>query len=179
MKKSSVIHLHKKGWSHREIREAEDLIKKGHKKKTRFVRILDKSIFWLFLFVMIIGNLFISVSIVPLLLFVKSIFAVIVILALACLLGFLFDLLINDIHNLTRKLYLFAGIIVTMSGFTFSLILTDIVNVIAENSELNIYHNPILIASLYTIALIIPHILITKKEHRELSNILADQKKHL
>ena len=93
--------LRAKGWSKADINKAANIINKAEKPKK--IQLLDEVIYWFILVIAIIGNIVISIALVPFLIALKSSFLYLVIILMAITFGFLFDSLIRDIESLLRN----------------------------------------------------------------------------
>ena len=57
--------LHVKGWSKKEIKHAEKIIKKAEKKKHPHMKKLENSLYWFTLIIGIIGSVVVSLILIP------------------------------------------------------------------------------------------------------------------
>ncbi len=155
-------HLHhkllKKGWTLEEIEKLSKITKEAKERKTPFVKFLDKSVYWLFLAITIIGNLVASIILVPFMFFFTgfALYSVAAILGIA--LGLFMDHIIHDIEQITTKHHVFAVFsilslaivsVVYMTMFTKNLIIV---------AGLKTEQQPLTIAIVYTVALILPYL---------------------
>ncbi|MBD3310048.1 hypothetical protein GF351_02415 [Candidatus Woesearchaeota archaeon] len=150
--------LRKKGWSEKDIQEALRIIKAGQKKKRPGVKLVDKIVYWAALFVAIIGNMVISLTLVPFLIALEgySLYSIIAVLGLSF--GFFFDLLIRDIEKLQTKHYIIAGLfipgIAVVNVLYMTLVANQWINLLGIKTSL---HNPVLIIILYVVAFMLPY----------------------
>jgi len=148
-------HLTEKGWNRRDINKTIKIIEKAKKNKHPKIKILDKSVYWFSLILVIFGNFILSISLIPVLLALKGLSLYLVIITLGISFGLLFELLIRTIEHLKTKHHLFLGIIIPiLAVINFIIISSNIKKLIGiENPQ-----NPIIVGSVYTIAFIIPYI---------------------
>lgn len=156
-------HLHhkllKKGWTLEEIKRLSEVMEKAKKKKSPFVKLLDKSVYWLFLAIAIIGNLVISIILIPFLMFFTGIplYSIVAILGIAF--GLFLDLVIHDMEHLTPKHHILGGLfIVSLAAITFVYITMFAMNLI-EVAGLKTQQQPLVIGTVYTVSLLIPYLL--------------------
>ena len=96
--------LLEKGFSKKEALKTIKIIQKAKEKKSPKIKFLDAVIYWFLLIVAIIGNIVISIILIPFLLAFKKIPLYFTIVILAAMFGFLFDQLIRDIENLENRI---------------------------------------------------------------------------
>lgn len=147
--------LVEKGWKKSDINKTIKIIEKAKKNKHPQIKTLDKFVYWFSLLIAIIGNLVISISLIPVLLALKGIFVYVVIITLGISFGLLFELLIRTIENLEVKHHLFLSIIIPIIAvINFIIISNNIKELIGIESQ----QNPIIIGAVYAIAFILPYI---------------------
>ncbi|HJO01406.1 MAG: hypothetical protein QF655_02575 [Candidatus Woesearchaeota archaeon] len=148
-------YLVEKGWKKSDINKTIKIIEKAKKNKHPQIKSLDKLVYWFSLLITIIGNLVISISLIPVLLILKGPQLYLVIIILGFAFGLLFELLLRGIENLETKHHLFLGIIIPIIAVTnFIIISKNIKTFIGlENPQ-----DPIIVGSVYAIAFIIPYI---------------------
>ncbi|MBT4651588.1 hypothetical protein HOC13_03645 [Candidatus Woesearchaeota archaeon] len=152
LKKEELLN---KGWSNQEIERAEAILEKTEQKDV----FLSKIVFWSALAVTILGNILVSVVVIPLLIAfnVWALYSVTIVLALSF--GFLYTWLINDIGHLGKHHHILAGIVVPIIALTNVLILTTIGNQIALNLQTQAPHeNPFLLGLVFAVAFILPYL---------------------
>ena len=88
--------LGSKGWSREDLIKANNIFQSAQEKKHHMVKLLDEFIYWFVLIVAIIGNLIVSVVLVPFLLVFHAIFLYGIISVIALTFGFLFIVIIDD-----------------------------------------------------------------------------------
>jgi len=149
--------LKEKGWSNEEISRAGSIITKAETKKTKFVSFLDIFIYWFAFFVSIIGNMVISIALVPFLLAFQGVFLFAVIIILALVFGFLFDFLIRDIEKLQKKHYVIAGIFIPAIAAITIFYMTMFANYVSVKLKIGFLHSPFWITVIYVIAFSAPY----------------------
>jgi len=155
-------HLHhkllKKGWSLEEIKRLSEATKKAHKIKSPFIKFLDKSVYWFFLMIAILGNLVISVILIPIMLLFSGIPLYSIVAVLGIAFGLFLDLIIHDMEHLTPKHHILAGLfIVSLAAITLLYMTMFALNLI-KVTGLKVQQHPLIIGIVYTVALLIPYL---------------------
>ena len=151
--------LLKKGFSKKEAKKTVDIIKKAKEKKSFRIRFLDSIVYWILLIIAIIGNLVISIILIPFLLTFKKIPLYFIIAVLAAMFGFLFDQLIRDIENLEHKHYIVAWFFIPALAVINIYYMTSFTNYLTETLELPLALNsPLWISIAYVFAFILPYV---------------------
>ena len=149
-------YLVEKGWSKKDINKTVRIIEKAKKNKHPKIKILDKFVYWFSLLIAIIGNIIISISLIPVLIALKNFQLYFVIAILGLAFGLLFELLIRSIENLEIKHHLFLGILIPIIAvMNFIIISNNIKKLIGIESP----QNPIIVGATYSIAFILPYII--------------------
>ncbi len=152
--------LLEKGFTKKEAQKTIEIIERAKEKKTPKIRFLDSFIYWMLLIVSIIGNLVMSITLIPFLLAFKKIPLYFIIIILAAMFGFLFDQLIKDIENLEHQHYIIAWIFIPALALINIYYITSFTNHVTEIFKLEISINPpLLISVIYVIAFILPYLI--------------------
>jgi len=152
--------LLEKGFSKKEAQKTVDIIKKAKEKKSQKIKFLDSIIYWILLIVAIIGNMVISIILIPFLLAFKKIPLYFTIIILAAMFGLLFDQLIKDIENLENKHQVIAWVFIPALAVINTYYMTSFTNHLTETFKLPIsFHSPLLISIIYVAAFISPYII--------------------
>ncbi|MFH1276406.1 MAG: hypothetical protein ABIH82_04815, partial [Candidatus Woesearchaeota archaeon] len=85
--------LAKKGWQEEEIARAEASLDKEQKHDAHF----SKIVFWTSLIIVILGNIMVSLILIPFLIVLNKLTLYSIVVILAAILGFLYTFLIRDI----------------------------------------------------------------------------------
>ncbi len=152
--------LLKKGFSKKEAKKTVDIIQIAKEKKSSKIKFLDSIIYWILLFVAIIGNMVISVVLIPFLLTFKKIPLYFIIVILAAMFGFLFDQLIRDIEHLERRHHIVAWAFIPALAVIDTYYMTSFTNHLTETLKLSlIIHSPVLISITYVFAFTLPYMI--------------------
>ena len=163
--------IKKKKWPKKDIDKTITILRKAKliKKKKNF----DKIIYWSILFVAIIGNLIISITLVPFLLALNSYQLYLIVITLGLSFGFLFNILIIDIENLEKKHYIIAGIFIPSLAIINIAYMTMFSNYLIGIMHLhNITHNPVSIGIAYAVSFVVPLFIYTQLEKDRQNSLL-------
>lgn len=148
--------LVEKGWSKRDINKTLKILEKA--KKHPKIKILDKSVYWISLIVTIIGNIIISISLIPFLLTLRNFQLYLIIITMGIAFGLLFELLIRTIEHLETKHHLFLSIIIPIIAVINIVVIVLFSNRLEEAINIQNPHNPVLIGVVYAVAFIAPYV---------------------
>lgn len=159
-----------RGWSEKEVKDAEEILKKGRIKKTKKIILFDKYIYWVALFAGILGNIVISIVLVPFLTVLKGMLVYVVVVILGAAFGMFFEMVIRNVWGLEKKHYLIAGVVV----FCLALVNMLIVSVFDENIKIILKIEGagdvrLLVGAAYSLSFIAQYTLqqlVLKKQHR-------------
>lgn len=152
--------LLEKGFSKKEAKKTIDIIKKAKERKSPKIKFLDAIIYWILLIVTIIGNMIISIILIPFLLAFKRIPLYLTIIILATMFGFLFDQLIRDIEHLEKKHHIIAGIFIPSLAIINVYYMTSFTNYLIQSLKLPITPKPpLLISIIYVVSFTLPYII--------------------
>ncbi|MEA2036454.1 MAG: hypothetical protein U9O94_03030 [Nanoarchaeota archaeon] len=150
--------LLRKGYSKKEAQRTVDIIKKTKQKKSSLIKFLDSSAYWVLLAVALIGNLVISIILIPFLLTLRKIPLYIIIAVLAALFGFLFHQLIREIEFLESRHYLIAWIFIPIFAVISVYYAVLFTNNLLGSLKLSLAPNsPLIISVIYAFAFILPY----------------------
>jgi len=155
MRTSQKNKLLEKGWLEEEIRSAEKSLDQFNRSEVQFSRM----VFWSALILVIFTNLALSLILVPYLIVLTNGLLYLIIVLLAGSIGFLYNLLINDIAHIEKKHHLIAGIILPLLAISNFLITVFIANnIIQELQVKNPVHNAWLVGLVFGLAFILPYL---------------------
>jgi hypothetical protein len=132
--------LLKKGFSKKEAKRTVEIIKKAKGKRSSKIRFLDSVIYWVLLMVAIVGNMVISIILIPF------------------LLAFKFEQLIREIEHIENKHQIIAWIFIPALAIINVYYMTSFANHLTETLKLPLALNsPIIVSVIYVIAFIFPY----------------------
>ena len=149
--------LKKRGWSEEDIRKAKSIIKAGrrHDKSASIVN-TNRVLFWTGFIIIIMGNLLISMFLIPFLIMLSEYEVNIVIIALGLMFGLLFNFIISNIEYLSKKHNYAAFVIIPATAIINFFLITRFSNSFGELLGVGIKQNPYIISLVYAAAFIFP-----------------------
>jgi len=157
--KDLASRLREKGWTQKEIDHALAIIDESKKHKPKITIILDKLVYWVALILAVIGNIILSVVLIPFLLVLNNIQLYIFVVILASSFGLLFSQLLKDIEGLDKKHHIIAGIFIPALALINVYVMVNLANHLDKIFKLSKgLHNPILISIVYVVFFIFPYI---------------------
>ena len=145
-----------KGWAKKDIAKAMKIIEQAKKNKHPKIKLLDKAVYWLSLLTAIIGNLIISIALVPFLLESNNARLYIIVIILGISFGLLFELLIRKIENLTARHHIFLGTVIPILAIlNFAVVLNKMESFIGISAK----QNPLVIGIIYSISFMLPYMI--------------------
>ena len=149
MKHHTKIHLIKKGWRPQDLIKAESIIDKDSNHSKKFSR----RVFLSSLFLVLFGTMVVAFLLIPLLIYIF-------ITMLSLSLGFMYNLLINEIGFLKKKHHLLSVISLFILSLSSMFLLVSKVNqFISKNSFGNLSYEPFLISIIFSFSFITPYII--------------------
>lgn len=159
MDRELVESLRQKGWAEKDIQKAVGILYNADGTlKESAISGINKTIYWIVLLITIVGNLLVSVVLIPFLLILKSVslFAVISVLALSF--GFLFHILIRDIQKIDYEHRVLAYIFIPVFAELNILVVLQITKSIGLLIDSNVVSNSLLINFVYVIVFTLPYV---------------------
>ncbi len=153
-----IERLENKGWTSDEIEKVNKIIIESKEKKSSKIVLLDSIIYWIALILIILGNMVISIVLIPFLFALRDLLLYIIIITLGLVFGLLFDLLIRDIDNLGKHHYIIAGLFIPSLAIINVIYMANFANKLIASINLNNTHQPLLVGAVYTIAFTCPYL---------------------
>jgi len=141
-------------WTKKDIKKAVKILSDAKKKKSGFVKSLDKVIYWFSLVVAVIGNLLVAVGIAPVLITFNSPYTYPIIAVIALSFGLLFELVIRDIEHLERGHHVVISLIIPF----FAVISFFIIVLITNNLKIVSRFDPVIMGLTYAVAFLFPYL---------------------
>ena len=161
MPKSLQEKLSEKGWTKEEIEKATQILESPEEKgRIIFAKKMNPVLYWTTLIVMIIGNMIISVILIPFLIAIEStvtLYSIIALLGLAF--GFLFNILLIDIEHIDPRHHVIAGIFIPVLALINIFIIVNITNAIDKAIfGTQVQENAFIVGIVYVIAFVGPYL---------------------
>ncbi len=145
----------KEGWTDEKLEKAERVLKRVQEHEVFFSQI----VFWSAILVVMVGNLLMSIALIPFLAVLNKWFLDIIILVMGLVMGFLFHFLITNTGHLERHHHLLAAIILPVVALVNMVFVVLVANQMIEAIQIaNVRHNPWLIGVLYGAVFIFPYV---------------------
>ena len=103
--------LKSKGWEPEEIQHASSVSEAAERKKHLSLILLDHSVYWILLVLVLLGNIAAALFLLPVVAFLPGAIVYLVVGMVGVCLGTLFTIIMRDIEKAQRGHHLFAGII--------------------------------------------------------------------
>src|SRR3989344_9432680 len=151
-----TIQLKNKGWTKDEITEAKSILDKARHHDLFF----SKIVFWSALFVVVLGNIALSLILIPFLIIFQTWLLHVLIVIIALMMGAIYSFLITDIGYLETKHHVAASILVPVIALINLVVIVIISNNFArEISATKQPYNQWLMAAIFAVAFILPFLL--------------------
>jgi hypothetical protein len=152
--------MKKKGWEQHHIDKALKILSSAEAKKHPTIKMLDKAMAWLALVLSLLGNLVISVALIPFLLTMPTVVTMVVTMFFGLCFGFLIDVVLRDIDELSGRHYIIAGAFLPLVAVLNILLASRIMQYVMDKypfiKPVESY-NPLLIVMIYLAAFSVPH----------------------
>ena len=152
MKHTTKRNLGKKGWTAEELDKVEAIIDRAEPRDVHF----SKIVFWSALVVIVFGNIIVSVVLIPFLIALNTWVIYALVVLMAGIVGFLYNLLITDIGHLRKKHHVLAGIIIPILAFANMIIMVLVSNRFAADLKIKNAHEPLVLGIIFAVVFIIP-----------------------
>lgn len=157
-KRGSKKERKKKDIEHK-IKIIQEERKKERERKKKNIIFLDKIVYWIALFVAIIGNMLIAISLIPFLLTLSRVLLYLVLVIMGLAFGLFFEIVVRDIENLEKKKHIIISILVPSIAVISFFIITIVANNLKMLLGIKVVANePLLVGVTYTIAFILPYV---------------------
>lgn len=168
MKRATVQRLKQKGWAEEEISRANEIAEaRLREDKSRTIVHMNRVLYWMAFFVIVIGNAMIATMLVPVLLVLNRGALDLVIIVLGFAFGLLFNLIITDIEHVTQRHHILIGLLIPAIAVLNLVAIVYLSNALNEALQLNaVRQNPVTVSLIYVIAFIIPFVIGRLRERR-------------
>lgn len=157
--KDLASRLREKGWTQKEIDHTLAIIDESKNHKPKITIVMDRLVYWVALILAIVGNIILSVVLIPFLLVLDNIQLYIFVVVLATSFGLLFSQILKDIEGLDKKHHIIAGIFIPALALINVYVMVNLANYLDKIFKLSkLPHDPILISIIYVVFFIFPYI---------------------
>ncbi len=120
---------------------------------------LDKIVYWAALFIAILGNMLIAISLIPFLLTLNEVMLYVVMVVIGLSFGLFFEILVRDIEKLEKKHHIIISILIPSIAVISFFVITVVANNLKNVLNIGIFtHNPLVVAAVYAIFFILPYV---------------------
>jgi hypothetical protein len=172
-----IERLKARGWTDTDIQKAINIIEQGKAKKPKNILFLDSIVYWLVLFVALIGNFIISVILIPFMLIVEGLRLFVIITLIGFAFGAFFDLLIRDLRNIENKEVIIAGVFLPLLALINVSLMVEFSNYLHDKlGLLTNYQNPFAVGFVYVFAFILPYLFKVFMRHFNKNKVMQNFK---
>ncbi len=158
--------LKAKGWHDDEIEKTMAIVESAKKKKTSFIIMSEAIVYWIALFLMIIGNFFMSVLLIPFQLAFSAKFVYIAVALLGLSFGIIFTVILWEIENLETKRYIVEWIFIPAIALINVYIMVVLSNYIAKLiRNQGALQNASIMAVAYVVSFVLPYAVFKAYQH--------------
>lgn len=178
MPKSLRERLLEKGWTEEEIAKTMNVIYSDEKreKNISFQKATHPIIYWVGLVVAIIGNLLLSVALIPFLMILNSMQVYVILGIIGVVFGSMFNLIIKDIEHIDQTHHVMAGIFIPSIALITVYVMASVAN--RFNALINNPnpHNAVTLSIIYLLCFSAPYAIykvrdiMWAKKHRQSSS---------
>ena len=152
--------LRKKGWAEEEIEKTISSFKRAELNKHRHLKSLESIIFWIALTIMILGNLIVAISVIPLVMILSSQNLYITIAIIGLVLGMLFNFLIDEMSHIETHHHLITAVFIPIIATLSLFIITTFSNYLVLALGINVQiENPVFVGVIYAVFLSVPYLI--------------------
>lgn len=154
--------LSRKGWTQAELQKTESILEHSDPHHLFF----SKMVFWSALLVIVIGNILVSLVVIPFLFFLQPQALYVIVAILALVIGWLYNFLITDIQIMERKHHILASIFVPLFAALNFVLVVIYSNKYLQKLGDSTQYNPWVVSLLFAVVFLIPFLfgLLRKKE---------------
>lgn len=151
--------LQGRGWSHADLSHAAAVLHQAESNKGTFIRFLDVIAYWFVLLTAIVGNIVVSVILVPFFLVFHPLPLYLMVIAIAATFGWLFTTLLQDLENLQQKEHIIGGLFIPAIAVINVFFIVSFSNHLAGTIRVNeVTHNPLIVSFFYVAAFVAPYL---------------------
>ncbi len=156
--------LEQKGWTDDEIDKALSILKEAEERSHPRINLLNKSVYWFALVLMIIGTIAFSLMILPLLMTVNNAVLYFILVIFGFTFGMMMSVLVRDIESLEKFHHMMVFSVVPVVGIVNFLIVVSLANNNFVADTFQVHHSPLLLALLYLVSFITPYFFMVFKK---------------
>jgi hypothetical protein len=153
--------LLEKGWTEEEIEKTMGLLYSTDKqeKHMNFVSATHPVIYWVGLVIAIVGNLLISVTLIPFLMILNSMQLYIILGIVGVVFGAMFNVILKDIEHIDQTHHVMAGIFIPAIALITVYVMTNVANRFNDIIRNPNPHNAVILSIIYLCCFSAPYAL--------------------
>jgi hypothetical protein len=152
--------LYEKGWDKEEIEKTVKIFEEGRNKKSKTILFIDWIAYWSALIIAIIGNMVLSVLLIPFLLVASSSFLYPALAIIGIAFGFVFNIILKDIEQIEKTKHIIIGMFLPALALINVYIITQLSNHLAYLMKLPYgVHKPVIVSIVYSVSFVIPYVI--------------------
>ncbi len=149
-------HVHKE-WSSDLAVKTQEILRRAEKRKSYWVKLIDSSLYWLLLFIAIVGNFIVSVVLVPILLIESGWPLYVSLFFIGASFGWDFSFIIHSLEKIEKQHHIIASIFIP----ALALINVGIFAVLSNRLIVLMHlptapHNAFLVGAVYVLGYVLP-----------------------
>jgi len=150
-------HSHKE-WSSELAARSQDILIRADKTKPHWIKSVDSALYWVLLFIAIVGNFILSVVLVPFLLVLKGGSLYLSLFFIGLSFGFIFSFILHGIDKLQTTQHIMASIFIPSIALINVGIFAVLSNKLIEVLKLSTPpHNAVLVGATYVFGYVLPY----------------------
>lgn len=150
--------LEEKGWETEDIERAVNIMESETEHKAGIRSDMGRILYWMALILTVVGNLLLSVVLVPFLLVLTSWMLYLMVACVALVWGLLFNIIIHDIEELDVQHHVIAGIFIPFIAIFNVYIMVNLSNTVDRILKISqIQQSPWLVGCVYVIVFMLPY----------------------
>ncbi|MFH1849866.1 MAG: hypothetical protein ABH879_06820 [archaeon] len=160
MHKETKKRMKDRSWSKEEIEHTDRLMTSPRlkEKHSHYRESSQRIIYWIAVYIMIIGNFMVAVALMPFLILLSGISAYAVVFSMGLIIGLIFNVLIQDLEHLHTRHKILGSLLVPILAILNIIIIVQATNRISDTLSILIHNSAVLLSVVYAAAFIIPYI---------------------
>lgn len=152
--------LLEKGWDEAEVERTMGMLYSDNKKEKRavFSEQVNPVIFWTVLVVAMLANFIISIVLIPFLMLFEPLQLYIMLVPIALIFGFIFNLLLREIEDVDKKHHIVAGAFIPVLAMINIFIIVNLANTFSRAIQTTV-QSPIIVSIIYIVSFSLPHLI--------------------
>lgn len=152
-----VEHVHP-GWSSELAAKTEAILQRAEERKPRWIRIVDRALYWTLMFLAIIGNFVVSVALVPVLVAIEGWPLYFLLFFIGASFGWLFSFMLMIMEKWQPKQHIIASIFIPSIALInvgiMAVLSNDLIQLMKVGTST---HNPMLVGGGYVLGYVLPY----------------------